>query len=52
MRLAQRLLLGSIVLVTLLVVAVVVLAGARLRDRLTDYERDELRRGALLAGRS
>jgi signal transduction histidine kinase len=42
--LARRLLAGSLVVVTLLVAAVVLIAGGRLRDRLVEEKRDELTR--------
>jgi signal transduction histidine kinase len=42
--LAQRLLAGSLVVVTTLVAAVVLIAGGRLRDRLVEEKRDELAR--------
>ena len=44
MTLARRLLAGSLVVVTLLVAAVVLIAGGRLRDRLVEEKRDELTR--------
>ena len=46
MSLARRLVLGAIVVVSLLVAAVVVIAGGRLRDRLVDEKIDELQRDA------
>jgi len=42
--LARRLLAGSLVVVTTLVAAVVLIAGGRLRDRLVEEKRDELAR--------
>jgi two-component system, OmpR family, phosphate regulon sensor histidine kinase PhoR len=45
-RLTQRLLLGSLALVSVLVIAVSVIAGGRLRLRLIDEQLDELRREA------
>jgi signal transduction histidine kinase len=48
--LARRLLAGSLVVVSVLVAAVVLIAGGRLRDRLVDEKRDELARiGRLIA---
>ncbi len=44
MTLARRLLAGSLVVVTAMVAAVVLIAGGRLRDRLVDEKRDELAR--------
>ena len=44
MTLARRLLAGSLVVVTTLVTAVVLIAGGRLRDRLVEEKRDELAR--------
>ena len=44
MTLARRLLAGSLVVVTTLVAAVVLIAGGRLRDRLVEEKRDELAR--------
>ncbi|MDB4881315.1 MAG: phoR [Gemmatimonadetes bacterium] len=44
MTLARRLLAGSLVVVTTLVAAVVLIAGGRLRDRLVEDKRDELTR--------
>ncbi|MEO6528159.1 MAG: ATP-binding protein [Gemmatimonadaceae bacterium] len=44
MTLARRLLVGSLVVVTTLVAAVVLIAGGRLRDRLALEKRDELER--------
>jgi signal transduction histidine kinase len=44
--LARRLLAGSLVIVTTLVTAVVLIAGSRLRDRLLDEKADELARDA------
>jgi signal transduction histidine kinase len=50
MTLARRLLVGSLVVVTTLVAAVVLIAGNRLRDRLVEEKRDELQRvGRLIA---
>lgn len=48
MRLAERLLVGSLVIVSVLVLAVVVIAGGRLRARLVAEQREELRRDARL----
>ena len=48
MTLARRLVLGSLVVVATLVVAVVLIAGARLRDRLVAEKSDELGRAARL----
>jgi two-component system phosphate regulon sensor histidine kinase PhoR len=48
MSLARRLLLGAVMVVSLLVAAVVLLAGRRLQDRLVDEKVDELRRDAQL----
>ena len=42
--LARRLLAGSLVVVTAIVAAVVLIAGSRLRDRLVEEKRDELAR--------
>jgi signal transduction histidine kinase len=42
--LARRLLAGSLVVVTALVAAIVLIAGGRLRDRLVEEKRDELAR--------
>jgi methyl-accepting chemotaxis protein len=47
-RLAERLLVGSLVIVSVLVLAVVVIAGGRLRARLVAEQREELRRDARL----
>lgn len=44
MRLTQRLLLGSLALIGVLVIAVVAIAGGRLRSRLVDEQLRELRR--------
>jgi two-component system, OmpR family, phosphate regulon sensor histidine kinase PhoR len=50
MTLARRLLVGSLVVITTLVAAVVLIAGGRLRDRLVEEKRDELLRvGRLIA---
>jgi signal transduction histidine kinase len=46
--LARRLILGSLVVVTTLLLAIVVIAGARLRERLVAEKTDELRRDAQL----
>ena len=48
MTLARRLVLGSLVVVMTLVVAVVLIAGARLRERLVTEKTDELARDARL----
>ena len=48
MTLARRLMLGSLVVVTTLVVAIVLIAGARLRERLVAEKIDELSRDARL----
>ncbi len=50
MRLTQRLLVGSLVLVLVLVVGIVAIAGNRLRDRLSEETRRELEREARLVG--
>lgn len=50
MRLAQRLLLGSLAVITVLLLAIVVLAGGRLHERLVAQERDRLYRAARLTG--
>ncbi|MEP6989728.1 MAG: histidine kinase dimerization/phospho-acceptor domain-containing protein, partial [bacterium] len=51
MRLASRLLAGSLIVVTALVAAIVLIAGSRLRARLIEEKRDELTRDArLVAG--
>src|SRR5439155_24141849 len=42
--LARRLLAGSLVVVTAMVAAIVLIAGGRLRDRLVEEKRDELAR--------
>ena len=44
MTLARRLLAGSLIVVTALVAAIVLIAGGRLRDRLVEEKRDELAR--------
>ena len=44
MRLTERLLVGSLAVVGLLIVAVVAIAGGRLRTRLLDEQLDDLRR--------
>ena len=44
MTLARRLLAGSLIVVTTLVAALVLIAGGRLRDRLVEEKRDELSR--------
>ena len=50
MTLARRLLAGSLVVITTLVAAVVLIAGGRLRDRLVEEKRDELLRvGRMIA---
>ena len=50
MTLARRLLAGSLIVVTALVAAIVLIAGGRLRDRLVEEKRDELERvGRLVA---
>ena len=46
MTLARRLLLGSLIVVSTLVAAIVLIAGGRLRDRLVDEKIDELTRDA------
>ncbi|MFN2563788.1 MAG: ATP-binding protein [Gemmatimonadaceae bacterium] len=48
MKLAERLLAGSFFIVTVLVVALVAIAGGRLRERLAAEQRDELLRDARL----
>ena len=48
MKLAERLLAGSLVVVSVLVLAVVTVAGSRLRTRLAAEQRDELLRDARL----
>jgi signal transduction histidine kinase len=48
MTLARRMVLGSLVVVTTLVIAVVLIAGARLRERLVTEKTDELARDARL----
>jgi len=45
-RLAERILVGSLVIVSVLVVAVIAIAGGRLRARLASEQRDELLRDA------
>ena len=50
MRITQRLLVGSLMLVTVLVVGIVAIAGSRLRNRLADETRRELEREARLVG--
>src|SRR3569623_854094 len=50
MRLTQRLLVGSLVLVMVLIVGIVAIAGSRLRDRLAEETRKELEREARLVG--
>ncbi|MBA3889447.1 MAG: HAMP domain-containing protein [Gemmatimonadaceae bacterium] len=50
MRLAHRLLLGSLAVVAVLLLAIVTVAGGRLRERLTAQEGDELIRAARLVG--
>lgn len=50
MRLAQRLLLGSLAVISALLLAIVIVAGGRLRERLVMLERDELLRAARLTG--
>jgi two-component system, OmpR family, phosphate regulon sensor histidine kinase PhoR len=47
-RLASRLLAGSLIVVTMLVVAIVLIAGGRLRNRLVEEKTDELSRAARL----
>jgi two-component system, OmpR family, phosphate regulon sensor histidine kinase PhoR len=47
-KLAERLLLGSLVIVSVLVLAVITIAGGRLRARLAAEQRDELLRDARL----
>src|SRR4051812_3045787 len=51
MTLARRLVLGSLVVVTTLVIAVVLIAGSRLRERLVSEKTDELARDAQLVAR-
>ena len=48
MKLAERLLAGSLIIVSVLVLAVVAIAGGRLRARLAAEQRDELLRDARL----
>ncbi len=48
MKLASRLLSGSLIVVTTLVAAIVLIAGGRLRDRLVEEKTDELSRDARL----
>jgi two-component system phosphate regulon sensor histidine kinase PhoR len=48
--LARRLLAGSLVVVTTMVAAVVLIAGGRLRDRLVEEKRDELARVGRVIG--
>ena len=50
MTLARRLLAGSLVVVTALVTAIVLIAGGRLRDRLVEEKRDELARVGRVIG--
>ncbi len=50
MTLARRLLAGSLIVVTVLVAAIVLIAGGRLRDRLVDEKTDELTRDARVVG--
>lgn len=50
MRLTQRLLLGSLAVITILLLAIVIVAGGRLRERLVAQQRDELFRAARLSG--
>ncbi len=50
MTLAKRLLLGSLVLVTVLVAGIVAIAGSRLRARLAEETRRELERDARVVG--
>ena len=52
MRLTQRLLVGSLVLVMVLIVGIVAIAGNRLRDRLAEETRRELEREARVVGSS
>ena len=52
MTLARRLLAGSLVVVTVLVTAIVLIAGGRLRDRLVDEKTDELSRDARVVAAS
>jgi signal transduction histidine kinase len=47
-RLGSRLLAGSLIVVTMLVAAIVLIAGARLRSRLVEEKTDELARSARL----
>lgn len=51
MTLARRLVLGSLVVVTTLVIAVVLIAGGRLRERLLTEKTDELARDARMIAR-
>ncbi|MEO5817587.1 MAG: ATP-binding protein [Gemmatimonadaceae bacterium] len=46
MKLASRLLAGSLIVVTMLVAAIVIIAGSRLRSRLLEEKTDELSRDA------
>ncbi|MEO7457412.1 MAG: hypothetical protein ABIY52_14200, partial [Gemmatimonadaceae bacterium] len=48
MKLASRLLTGSLVVITTLVAAIVIIAGSRLRSRLVEEKTDELARAARL----
>lgn len=48
MRLASRLLAGSVIVITMLVAAIVLIAGGRLRSRLVEEKTDELSRDARL----
>ena len=48
MTLASRLLAGSLIVVTMLVAAIVIIAGRRLHDRLVEQKTDELARDARL----
>jgi signal transduction histidine kinase len=50
--LAKRLLIGSLVLVTVLVLGIAAIAGSRLRDRLAEETRRELEREARVVGSS
>ena len=50
MRLAHRLLAGSLAIIAVLLVGIIIIAGGRLNDRLTAQEVDELTRAARLAG--
>ncbi len=52
MTLVRRLLVGSLVLVTVLVLGIVAIAGSRLRDRLAEETRRELAREANVVGLS